>query len=678
MRLKYSLVPVVAAIRGMAFGGGCEFQMHCARTVAAFESYIGLVEAGVGLLPSGGGLKEIALRASRAALDNDPFPQIKKMFETVAMAKVSGSALEAKQLGLLRESDVVVFNAFELLYVAKAGRARRSPNRAGARRCRRATSSSAGDVGTASLKMMLVNMLEGRFISEHDYDIASRIADTLCGGVIERGSTVDEKWLLDLERKHFVELARDAARRRTASRTRCRPASRCGTSSPSSRRRPGPSSSSQAQNWIPASAGMTKQGTRENVMTEQIQDAYIVSAVRTPVGKAPRGVFRNTRPDDLLAHVLREAIKRAPGIDVARIGDAIIGCAMPEAEQGMNVARIGVLLAGLPDSVPGMTINRFCSSGLQAIALAADRIRLGEADLMLAGGTESMSMVPMMGHKIAMNPAVFADENIGIAYGMGITAEKVAERWKVTREQQDAFALQSHQRALAAIAAGEFADEIAPFTLDDHYPDLARRSIVDRLRAGSTPTKARARTRASKCSAKLKPVFRMGGSVTAGNSSQTSDGAGAVVLASEQAIKDYGLTPLARFVGFAVAGVPPEIMGIGPKEAIPRALAQTGIRKEQLDWIELNEAFAAQSLAVIQDIGLDPAKVNPLGGAIALGHPLGATGAVRVATLVHGLRRRKQKYGMVTMCIGTGMGAAGIFEALASIPEAHSARSASG
>jgi len=397
-------------------------------------------------------------------------------------------------------------------------------------------------------------------------------------------------------------------------------------------------------------------------MTKQIQDAYIVSAVRTPVGKAPRGVFRNTRPDDLLALVLREAIKRAPGIDVSRIGDAIIGCAMPEAEQGMNVARIGVLLAGLPDTVPGMTINRFCSSGLQAIALAADRIRLGEADLMLAGGTESMSMVPMMGHKIAMNPAVFSDENIGIAYGMGITAEKVAERWKVTREQQDAFALQSHQRALAAIANGDFADEIVPVALDDHYPDLAKRSIITDARKIDTDEGPRKDT-SLEALGKLKPVFRMGGSVTAGNSSQTSDGAGAVVLASEQAIKDYGLTPLARFVGFAVAGVPPEIMGIGPKEAIPRVLAQTGLRKEQLDWIELNEAFAAQSLAVIQDIGLDPAKVNPLGGAIALGHPLGATGAVRTATLLHGLRRRKQKYGMVTMCIGTGMGAAGIFEA---------------
>ena len=398
-------------------------------------------------------------------------------------------------------------------------------------------------------------------------------------------------------------------------------------------------------------------------MTKQTQDAYIVSTVRTPVGKAPRGVFRNTRPDDLLAHVLREAIRRAPGVDTSRIGDAIIGCAMPEAEQGMNVARIGVLLAGLPDSVPGMTVNRFCSSGLQAVALAADRIRLGEADLMLAGGTESMSMVPMMGHKIAMNPAVFSDENIGIAYGMGITAEKVAERWKITREQQDAFALQSHQRALAAIANGDFADEIVPVALDDHYPDLAQRAIVTDARRIDTDEGPRKDTSLEGL-AKLKPVFRMGGSVTAGNASQMSDGAGALLLASEKAIKQHGLTPIARFVGFSVAGVKPEIMGIGPIAAIPKALAQAGLKQDQLDWIELNEAFAAQALAVIRDVGLDPAKVNPLGGAIALGHPLGATGAIRAATLLHGLRRRKQKYGMVTMCIGTGMGAAGIFEAL--------------
>jgi acetyl-CoA acyltransferase len=398
-------------------------------------------------------------------------------------------------------------------------------------------------------------------------------------------------------------------------------------------------------------------------MSKQIQDAYIVSAVRTPVGKAPRGVFRNTRPDDLLAHVIRAAIAKTASIDPARIGDAIIGCAMPEAEQGMNVARIGVLLAGLPNSVPGVTINRFCSSGVQAIAMAADRIRLGEADLMLAGGTESMSMVPMMGHKIAMNPAAFVDDNVAIAYGMGITAEKVAEQWKVSREDQDAFALASHQKALAAIAAGEFNDEIAPFTLADHYPDLAAHAIRDDARVISIDEGPRKESSLDGL-ATLKPVFRMGGSVTAGNSSQMSDGAGALLLASEHAIKAYGLTPLARFVGFAVAGVPPEIMGIGPIAAIPKALEQAGLKKDQLDWIELNEAFAAQSLAVIRDIGLDPGKVNPLGGAIALGHPLGATGAIRAATLIHGLRRRKQKYGMVTMCIGTGMGAAGIFEAL--------------
>ncbi|MCK9539574.1 acetyl-CoA C-acyltransferase [Dokdonella sp.] len=398
-------------------------------------------------------------------------------------------------------------------------------------------------------------------------------------------------------------------------------------------------------------------------MTRQIQDAYIVSTVRTPVGKAPRGVFRNTRPDDMLAHVLRAALARTPDIDPARIGDAIIGCAMPEAEQGMNVARIGVLLAGLPDSLPAVTINRFCSSGLQAVAMAADRIRLGEADLMLAGGTESMSMVPMMGHKVAMNPAAFKDDNVAIAYGMGITAEKVAERWKISREDQDAFALASHQKALAATAAGEFGDEIAPFTLDDHYPDLASREIRTDARVISQDEGPRKDT-TLEVLARLRPVFRNGGSVTAGNSSQMSDGAGAVLLASEHAIKAYGLTPLARFVSFAVAGVAPEIMGIGPIAAIPKALEVAGMHRDQLDWIELNEAFAAQSLAVIRDVGLDPEKINPLGGAIALGHPLGATGAVRTATIVHGLRRRKQKYGMVTMCIGTGMGAAGIFEAL--------------
>ena len=293
---------------------------------------------------------------------------------------------------------------------------------------------------------------------------------------------------------------------------------------------------------------------------KQIQDAYIVSAVRTPVGKAPRGVFRNTRPDDLLAHVIRAAIARAPGIDPARIGDAVIGCAMPEAEQGMNVARIGVLLAGLPHTVPGVTINRFCSSGLQAIAMAADRIRLGEADLMLAGGTESMSMVPMMGHKVAMNPGVFDDENIAIAYGMGITAEKVAEQWKVSREDQDAFALASHQKALAAIAAGEFADEIVPVPLDDHYPDLAARTVRTDDRVVAVDEGPRPDTSLEGL-AKLRPVFRIGGSVTAGNASQMSDGAGALLLASEQALHDYQLTPIARLVGYAVAPAGAGVVG---------------------------------------------------------------------------------------------------------------------
>jgi acetyl-CoA acyltransferase len=356
-------------------------------------------------------------------------------------------------------------------------------------------------------------------------------------------------------------------------------------------------------------------------------------------------------------------VAQAPGIDLRRIEDVIIGCAMPEGEQGMNVARIGALLAGIPDSVAAQTVNRFCSSGLQTVALAADRIRLGEADLVLAGGVESMSMVPMMGNKVAMSPQVFRDDNVAIAYGMGITAEKVAEQWKVSREAQDAFALQSHQRALAAIAAGEFASEITPYTVVSRQPAAGGSAVAVRELFVQNDEGPRADTSAEGL-AKLKPVFRAGGSVTAGNSSQMSDGAGAVLLASAQAIKDYGLTPLARFVGFSVAGVKPEVMGIGPKEAIPKALKLAGMTRDQLDWIELNEAFAAQALAVVQDLGLDPAKVNPLGGAIALGHPLGATGAVRVATLVHGLRRRKQKFGMVTMCIGTGMGAAGIFEAL--------------
>ncbi len=401
-------------------------------------------------------------------------------------------------------------------------------------------------------------------------------------------------------------------------------------------------------------------------MTRQIQDAYIVAATRTPVGKAPRGVFRNTRPDDMLAHVLKAVVAQAPGIDLGRIDDAIIGCAMPEGEQGMNVARIGVLLAGLPDTVAAQTINRFCSSGLQAVALAADQIRLGNADLVLAGGTESMSMVPMMGNKVALSPSVFKDDHVAIAYGMGITAEKVAEEWKIGREQQDAFAVASHQKALAAQAAGEFRQEITPYEVVSHLPDLAGNTIRLKKLLVEQDEGPRADTTLEGL-AKLRTVFRnpqFGGTVTAGTSSQMSDGAAAVLLASEQAIKDYGLTPLARFVSFSVAGVRPEVMGIGPIAAIPKALKQAGLSKDQLDWIELNEAFAAQALAVIQDSGLDPSKVNPLGGAIALGHPLGATGAIRTATIVHGMRRHQKKYGMVTMCIGTGMGAAGIFEAL--------------
>jgi acetyl-CoA acyltransferase len=398
-------------------------------------------------------------------------------------------------------------------------------------------------------------------------------------------------------------------------------------------------------------------------MSKQVQEAYIVAATRTPVGKAPRGMFRNTRPDDLLAHVLKSVLAQAPSLDPASIGDVIVGCAMPEAEQGMNVARIALLLAGLPNNVPGMTVNRFCSSGLQAVALAADRIRLGEAEVMIAAGTESMSMVPMMGNKIAFNPAIFEDENLAIAYGMGITAEKVAERWKVSREAQDEFAFNSHQRALRAIACGEFSDEITPYRIEEHAPDLDAREVKIAARVAAQDEGPRADT-SVEALAKLKPVFAQRGSVTAGNSSQMSDGAGAVLLCSEAALKRYNLTPIGKFLGFSVAGVPPEIMGIGPKEAIPRALQQVGLTLSDMGWIELNEAFAAQSLAVIHDIGLDPAVVNPLGGAIALGHPLGATGAIRTATLLHGLRRRKQKYGMVTMCIGTGMGAAGIFEAL--------------
>ncbi len=398
-------------------------------------------------------------------------------------------------------------------------------------------------------------------------------------------------------------------------------------------------------------------------MSRQLQDAYIVAATRTPVGKAPRGAFRHTRPDSMLAHVLKSVLAQVPQIEPGRVEDVIVGCAMPEYEQGLNVARIGLLLAGLPNGVAGMTVNRFCSSGLNAVSIAADRIRTGEADIMIAAGTESMSMIPMLG-RIAINAEVFArDENLGIAYGMGLTAEKVASGWKVSREDQDAFALASHQKALAAQGGGEFAAEITQYPIRNDMPDVASGKIVASSRNFDRDEGPRADTSAEGL-AKLRPVFAAKGSVTAGNSSQMSDGAGASILVSERVLKELELAPLVRWVGFAVAGVAPEVMGIGPIAAIPKVLKRTGMALGAIDWIELNEAFAAQSLAVMRDLGIDPAKVNPLGGAIALGHPLGATGAIRTATVVHGLRRRKQKYGMVTMCVGTGMGAAGIFEAV--------------
>ena len=397
-------------------------------------------------------------------------------------------------------------------------------------------------------------------------------------------------------------------------------------------------------------------------MSRRGQDAYVVAAVRTPVGRKG-GMLRHVRPDDMLAHVLRAVTARVPSLDLAEIGDVITGCAMPEAEQGMNVARIGLLLAGFPVRVPGVTINRFCASGLQAVADAAARIRLGEADVMIAAGTESMSVMPqIMGNKVSLNPKVVeSDEHRAIAYGMGLTAEVVARQYGVSREDQDAFALESHRKAVAAIDAGYFRDEIAPLMVRTHLPG-AEGTVAVRESMAEIDEGPRRDTSPERL-ASLKPVFAARGSVTAGNSSQMSDGAGAVLLMSEAALERYGVRPIARVVSYAVVGVPPEVMGIGPVEAIPRALQRAGLKQDDLDWIELNEAFAAQSLAVMRTLGLDPAKVNPLGGAIALGHPLGATGAIRTATLMAAMQRDpKVRYGMVTMCIGTGMGAAGIFE----------------
>ena len=397
---------------------------------------------------------------------------------------------------------------------------------------------------------------------------------------------------------------------------------------------------------------------------KQVQDAYIVAATRTPIGRSHRGFFRNMRPDDLLATTLKAALAAAPGLDPAAIEDIICGCAIPEAQQGLNVARIGAVLAGLPTSVGGITVNRFCASGLSAVQMAADRIRVGEAEVMIAAGVESMSMVPMMGNAPSLSPSIFErDGDVGIAYGMGLTAEKVAQQWQVSRQAQDEFALQSHRKALAAQQAGYFADEITPIEVTDRTANLETGESIATTRTVSMDEGARADTTLEGL-AKLRTVFAARGSVTAGNSSQTSDGAGALILASGAAVQRFGLTPLARFVSYAARGVPPHIMGIGPIEAIPAALRYAGLNQNDSDWFELNEAFAAQSLAVMGQLGLDPAKVNPMGGAIALGHPLGATGAIRSATVVHALRRNKLKYGMVTMCVGMGQGAAGIFEAL--------------
>ena len=392
-----------------------------------------------------------------------------------------------------------------------------------------------------------------------------------------------------------------------------------------------------------------------------LQDAYIVAATRAPVGKSGRGALRTTRPDDLFAQTLKHLLSQVPSLDPTAIEDVIVGCAMPEAQQGLNVARIALLLAGLPNTVGGITINRFCSSGLNAIAMAADRIRVGEADIMIAGGVESMSMVPMSGNTPSLSPGIFKDENIGIAYGMGLTAEKVAQQWKVSREVQDAFALASHQKALAAQAAGEFSAETFAVQVAQRKMNLVLGEVDVSWQSFTQDEGPRADTSLEGL-AKLRAVFAARGSVTAGNSSQTSDGAGALLIVSEKALKQFNLTPVARFVSFAIKGVAPEIMGIGPKEAIPAALRLAGLKQADIDWIELNEAFAAQAVAVMQELHLDPAKVNPLGGAIALGHPLGATGAIRSATAIHALHRRNLKYSMVTMCVGTGMGAAGIFE----------------
>jgi len=389
-------------------------------------------------------------------------------------------------------------------------------------------------------------------------------------------------------------------------------------------------------------------------------EAVIASAVRTAVGKAPRGTLRNTRPDDMAAAAIREAISRVPGLNGADVEDVILGCAIPEAEQGMNVARIAMLRAGLPVSTSALTINRFCSSGLQAIAFAAERIIAGFSHIIVAGGTESMSLVPMGGHKFAPTP--YMVEHAPDTYlTMGLTAENLAGKYGITREQADEFALRSHTRALAAIRDGKFKEEIVPLKVPIELPGT--NGTQPMFKEISFDVDEGPRSDTSKESlAKLKPVFHARGAVTAGNSSQTSDGAAACLVMSAERAKELGVTPLARFVAFATAGVPPELMGIGPVAAIPKALKLAGLNLSDIDLIELNEAFAAQALTVIKEAGLDIEKVNVNGGAVALGHPLGCTGAKLTATLFSEMQRRGSRYGMVTMCIGGGMGAAGIFE----------------
>jgi len=398
-----------------------------------------------------------------------------------------------------------------------------------------------------------------------------------------------------------------------------------------------------------------------------MREAIIASSVRTPVGKAFKGTLRATRPDDLAAVAIQEAIRRVPGLDPNEIEDIILGCAMPEAEAGMNVARNAALRAGLPVEISAITINRFCSSGLQSIAMAAERILAGHGDIILAGGTESMTMIPMGGNKVSPNPWLM-DHNPDAYLSMGLTAENVARKYGITREQADEFSLASHKKALAAIAAGKFKDEIAPVEVKTTVVANGANGHAAKAKTTSTLFEMDEGPRADtslEALAKLKPAFHARGTTTAGNSSQMSDGAAAAIVMSGERARALGVKPMARFLGFATAGVPPEIMGIGPAFAIPKVLKLTGLKLDQIDVIELNEAFAVQSLAVIKTLGIDPASVNPNGGAIALGHPLGCTGAKLTASILRELERRNAHYGMVTMCIGGGMGAAGIFERIA-------------